>query len=67
MVWLGLISYPLYLLHLLVIAVIDTSIPLLNIVLWVAVSIALSWMVYRWFEVPIRRLGRRITTVAAHP
>lgn len=71
MVWIGLISYPLYLWHwpLLSYAHIDIgSMPRIREQIgWVALAVVLSWLTYQFVEKPIR-FGpwrkRRFTTVA---
>lgn len=60
MVWLGLMSYPLYLTHELVIATIETQNSALNVLLWIAGSVLFASMLYWDFEQPILRLGRRL-------
>ena len=69
-VWVGLISYPLYLWHwallsLVVIVVGDTSPTFrhLSRPALVVVSILLAWLTYRYFESPVRRSRRTATTV----
>ena len=58
LVWLGLISYPLYLLHWPIYSVArilyDESPPATAILFLLAVSLFLSWLVYRFVERPIR-------------
>ena len=69
-VWVGLISYPLYLWHWallsLVVIVFGDSNPTFRHVsrlVLVVASILLAWLTYRYFEGPVRRSRRRLTTV----
>jgi peptidoglycan/LPS O-acetylase OafA/YrhL len=70
MVWIGLISYPLYLWHwpLLTFAYLrEGEAPTWTTQLaWVAVSVLLAWLTYRLVEKPLRfgRLNRRAVTAA---
>lgn len=68
-VWVGLISYPLYLWHwallsLLVIVVGDGGATFRHVsrVILVVLSILLAWLTYRYFEIPVRRSRRTATT-----
>lgn len=70
-VWVGLISYPLYLWHWvllsLVVIVFGNSNPAFrheSRLVLVVVSILLAWLSYRYFEDPIRRSRRMFTSVA---
>jgi peptidoglycan/LPS O-acetylase OafA/YrhL len=68
LVWIGLISYPLYLWHwpLLVFArILDGPLPSRQVrVALIAASVALAWMTYRYLERPIRRHPTRRVAVA---
>jgi len=59
LVWVGLISYPLYLWHwpLLTFARIDTGEPLSRTIrlLLLVLSVVLAWLTYRFIELPFRR------------
>lgn len=59
LVWLGQISYPLYLLHEIVIAVVRSGSDWLDPALWIAGSVLVAWLVHRTIEQPLQRLGRR--------
>lgn len=61
LVWYGQISYSLYLLHLIVIAVIDTGAFWLDVPLWIAGSTGVAWLSYRLVERPCIGLGHRLT------
>lgn len=70
-VWVGLISYPLYLWHWallsLVVIVFGNSVPAFrheSRLILAAVSILLAWFSYRYFEHPIRRSQRGFTAVS---
>lgn len=69
LVWVGLISYPLYLWHwpiLSFIRILDAERPS-RVVRLVAIGVAilLAWGTYRWIERPVRSgVGKRSTTVA---
>ena len=67
LVWLGLISYPLYLWHWPLLSferIIQGGTPSLVLrIATVAISVALAWLTYTLFEKPIR-FGGRFTTVA---
>jgi peptidoglycan/LPS O-acetylase OafA/YrhL len=70
LVWLGLISYSVYLLHhpllKLVYAVagdVRAMQPVVQVMLsagFVALTLGLSWLTYRYVELPMQRLGRRV-------
>lgn len=67
MVWIGLISYPLYLWHWPILSfarIIEGETPAWNIqVLAVTLSIVLAWASYKFWETPIRfKLGKRVPT-----
>jgi len=64
LVFLGRISYPLYLTHELVIAVIHTNLFWLDILLWISVSILVAWASYRAIERPMMVLARRLSSSA---
>jgi len=57
----GLISYGIYLMHMPILSVVKkiTNEPALALVLTMAVVLPVAWMSYRYFEEPIRRLGRK--------
>jgi peptidoglycan/LPS O-acetylase OafA/YrhL len=61
---LGKLSYSVYLLHpfawLIVRALVPSGSPALSVVLGLASTLALSWLVYRVFEEPLLRLGQRL-------
>jgi peptidoglycan/LPS O-acetylase OafA/YrhL len=63
LVWLGLISFPLYLWHWPILSfsriILGQEPPLLDRSLLVVLAIALSWVTYKWVEKPIRQ--RRIS------
>ena len=69
LVWLGLISFPLYLWHWPVLSfsriILGQDPPLWAKVTLIALAIALSWATYRWVEKPIRhlRISKRLVTV----
>lgn len=67
-VWIGLISYPLYLWHwpLLSFAqIIESGVPALEIRIWAVVgAVLLAWLTYFLVERPIRRQGSRHPAVA---
>jgi peptidoglycan/LPS O-acetylase OafA/YrhL len=69
LVWIGLISYPLYLWHwpLLTFAQIDASEPTTRLmrISIVVLSVLLAWLTYRFIEQPIRRrsLSKAMTSV----
>jgi peptidoglycan/LPS O-acetylase OafA/YrhL len=65
MVYIGLLSYSLYLLHLAVIFGIARALPdmshLLRGTFSLAISIALAWLIYVWVEKPCARLRRKLS------
>lgn len=67
MVWIGLISYPLYLVHWPIISffkLITLRQPsLIKMLLICFTSIFLAWLLYRFVERPIRQRGGRITVI----
>jgi peptidoglycan/LPS O-acetylase OafA/YrhL len=67
-VWIGLISYPLYLWHwpLLSFAqIVESGVPALKIRIGaVLVALLLAWLTFKLVEQPIRRRGQRSNTVA---
>ncbi len=69
LVWLGLISYPLYLWHWPLLSferIIQGAAPSLELrIATVVISVALAWLTYTLFEKPIRFGGYRKTTTAA--
>lgn len=69
LVWLGLISYPLYLWHWPLLTferIIEGETPSLELrIATVAISVALAWLTYTFFEKPIRFGGHRKITTAA--
>jgi peptidoglycan/LPS O-acetylase OafA/YrhL len=68
LVFIGLISFPLYLWHwpLLTFArIIESGTPSAEIRLAaVALSVLLAWMTYRFIEIPLRNIGSRTRTIA---
>jgi len=70
MIWIGLISYPLYLWHwpLLTFAHLRAgeTPPWFIQLGWVGASVLLAWLTYQWIEKPVRfgRLNRRTVTAA---
>lgn len=69
-VWVGLISYPLYLWHWallsLVVIVFGDNNPTFrhaSRLVLIVVSVLLAWLSYRWFEIPVRRSRRRLTAL----
>ncbi len=61
--WLGRISYSLYLVHPVVIAGIGPVGPRpLTLLVWVAVSLVVAALSYRFIEAPAERLGRSLTS-----
>jgi peptidoglycan/LPS O-acetylase OafA/YrhL len=65
LVWVGTVSYSLYLLHCPIIwAVPPVGPPLAAVATWLAVALALAALAYRWVEAPGITLGRRL--VARH-
>ena len=71
LVWLGKISYSLYLLHVIVLFLLPRIVPDLGTrpigvrvsvgLAWLAVVLALAWLAYRMVELPGQALGRRLT------
>jgi peptidoglycan/LPS O-acetylase OafA/YrhL len=63
--WVGLISYGIYLMHMPVLTAVKklTQDPALVLILTLAAVLPLAWMSYRYFEEPIRRLGRHARLV----
>jgi peptidoglycan/LPS O-acetylase OafA/YrhL len=65
MIFIGLLSYSLYLLHLAVIFGVARALPQVNHVfrgsLSLAISIALAWLIYVTVEKPCARLRRRLS------
>ncbi|RPI08249.1 MAG: acyltransferase, partial [Actinobacteria bacterium] len=61
LVWLGAISYSLYLWHALVLrAISPTAYRPLTFAVWLAAAIVVSALSYRWIEQPFIRMGRSI-------
>jgi peptidoglycan/LPS O-acetylase OafA/YrhL len=64
--WIGLVSYSVYLVHY---VLIQLSAPLLTRlgdhwaygIAFVAAVLGISWLTYRWVELPAQRLGRRLS------
>ncbi|MEV7005596.1 acyltransferase [Streptosporangium sp. NPDC051022] len=75
LVWLGLISYSLYLLHHPLLKLVPAIVgdvrfmpPVAQVslsVACVAVVLCLSWLTYRYVELPMQRLGRRVAQGAS--
>jgi hypothetical protein len=67
LVWIGLISYPLYLWHwpLLSFArIIESGTPSLEVRFWlVATSVVLAWLTYRFLELPVRSRRRNANII----
>ncbi len=69
LVWLGLISFPLYLWHWPVLSfsriILGQDPPLWAKILLISLAIGLSWATYNWVEKPIRhfRISKRLITV----
>jgi peptidoglycan/LPS O-acetylase OafA/YrhL len=64
--WIGLVSYSLYLVHQITIAVVTqhTSLPrFLQAVAAMAIAVALAWTMYRLVEKPCARLRKRLSAV----
>jgi peptidoglycan/LPS O-acetylase OafA/YrhL len=62
LVWLGTVSYSLYLLHLLVLAVVPASgPPVLSVTIWVICMLLVAAVAERWIERPSLALGRHLT------
>lgn len=66
LVWVGLISFPLYLWHYPLLSfahILENQPPPIRIrIALVAISVALAWLTYRWIERPIR-FGRKNTKI----
>ncbi len=61
LVWLGAISYSLYLWHAVVLrAISPTAYRPLTFSVWLAATIVVSWLSYRWIEQPFIKLGRKV-------
>jgi peptidoglycan/LPS O-acetylase OafA/YrhL len=67
--WLGEISYSVYLVHGVVLqAVPRVGGPVMTVLVWLAVTIAASWVTYRLFERPFQEWGRTLARrVASSP
>lgn len=63
LVWLGAISYSLYLWHAVVLRAISAT-PWRGVTfsVWLAVTIVVSWLSYRYVEQPCIKLGRRVAS-----
>ncbi|OIH95740.1 MULTISPECIES: acyltransferase [unclassified Curtobacterium] len=63
MLWLGAVSYALYLLHLPVIDGVRSVVPSpwAGVPVAVTLSVTAAWVVHRWFETPFIELGRRFS------
>ncbi|MDI4237035.1 acyltransferase family protein [Bradyrhizobium sp. Arg237L] len=68
MVWIGLISYPLYLWHwpvLSYLGILRNGVPnVMEIWAAVAVSVILSWLTFRFVEIPLRHYDRAVKRLA---
>lgn len=68
MVWIGLISYPLYLWHwpvLSYLGILRNGVPnVMEIWAAVAVSVILSWLTFRFVEIPLRHYHRAVKRLA---
>ena len=65
--WLGAISYSLYLWHALVLrAISPTAYRPLTFAVWLAATIVVSALSYRWIEQPFIRMGRSIAASPGH-
>ena len=67
LVWIGLISFPLYLIHWLLLSIygilnIDKR-PVLHTLVLLALSVFCAWILYQFIEKPIRKYGKSKTTV----
>jgi peptidoglycan/LPS O-acetylase OafA/YrhL len=61
LIWLGQISYSLYLLHTLVFRMVPPlGHPALTVALWLGMALGLAWISYRLIELPAIELGRRL-------
>lgn len=64
--WFGAISYAVYLFHEWVLRILQSLMPTVagyyTISIAFATTILLAWGLHRWIEMPMRRIGRRITT-----
>ena len=62
LVWLGAISYSLYLWHAVVLRAISaTPYRPLTFSVWLAATIVVSWLSYRYIEQPCIKLGRKVS------
>jgi peptidoglycan/LPS O-acetylase OafA/YrhL len=62
LLFMGLISYSLYLMHLVIITVVPkTSLPLVTMLVWVALTVAVSSLTYALIEKPAIRLGHALS------
>jgi len=67
LVWLGAISYSLYLWHAVVLrAISPTAYRPLSFAVWLAATIVVSALSYRWIEQPCIKLGRRVSAQVAN-
>lgn len=69
-VWIGLISYPLYLWHWALLSLVvvvfgdnDPAFRRASRVVLLLVSLLLAWLTYRYFEIPVRRSRKTFTAV----
>ncbi len=68
LVWLGAISYSLYLWHAVVLrAISPTAYRPLSFAVWLAATIVVSALSYRWIEQPCIKLGRKVSAQVASP
>ncbi len=66
--WLGSISYSLYLLHLLVLAVVPmVGPPVLSMVVWLALMLLVAAATERWIERPSIALGKHLSATRSKP
>ncbi len=66
--WLGSISYSLYLLHLLVLAIVPmVGSPVLSMIVWLALILLVAAAAERWIERPSIALGKHLTTTSPAP